>query len=278
MTRRKRISTLWQVPDNLWARLAPLINQFDPPRATGRKREDPRKILDALIFRFRTGCQWNQLPAYLGDDATVHRTFQRWVRLGLCERIWSLLVAECDDLGLVEWDWQAVDGTLGKARGGGDLIGPNPTDRAKNGTKKSLLVDGQGGPLSVVVAPANVNDHLLLEGTIAAVVVERPAPTRRKPQHLCLDAGYDNAPSREVLSEHGYQGHIRSGGEAPPAPGAKKYPARRWVVERTIAWLSKCRGLLIRYEKKAANFLALLMLACALLWYRRLAAADCRGL
>lgn len=274
MTRRKRMSTLWQVPDDLWARLEPLIQEFDPPPRTGRKREDPRQILDALIFRFRTGCQWNQLPRYLGDDSTVQRTFQRGVESGLFEQIWSLLLTECDELGLVEWDWQAADGTLGKARCGGDLIGPNPTDRAKQGTKKSLLVEGQGGPLSVVVAPANVNDHLLLEETIESIVVARPEPTRRRPQHLCLDAGYDNAPSREVVKEYGYQGHIRPGGEEPPTPGARKYPARRWVVERTIAWLSKCRGLLIRYEKKAANFLALLMLACALLWYRRLAADD----
>lgn len=63
MTRKKRISTLWQVPDELWARLEPLINQFDPPRATGRKREDPRKILDALIFRFRTGWRVEPAPA-----------------------------------------------------------------------------------------------------------------------------------------------------------------------------------------------------------------------
>lgn len=273
MARRKRMPTLWQVPDDLRARLEPLIEEFDPPKPTGRPREDPRKILDALIFRFRTGCQWNQLPAYLGDDATVHRTFQRWVESGLFAQLWSQLVSECDELGLVEWDWQAADATLGKARCGGDAVGPNPTDRAKHGTKKSLLVDGQGGPLSVVVAPANVNDHLLLEETIEAIVIARPVPTRRRPQHLCLDAGYDNAPSRAVVKEHGYAGHIRSGGEEPPAPGAKKHPARRWVVERTIAWLSKCRGLLIRYEQKAENFLGLLMLACALLWYRRLTGA-----
>lgn len=170
---------------------------------------------------------------------------------------------------------QAADATLGKARCGGDAVGPNPTDRAKNGTKKSLLVDGQGGPLAIVVAAANVNDHLLLEETFAACVVERPASESGQAEQLCLDAGYDNAPSREVVAASGYQGHIRSGSEVPPTPGAKRYPARRWVVERTIAWLSRCRGLLIRYEKKAANYLGLLRLACALLWYRRLAAADC---
>jgi hypothetical protein len=56
----------------------------------------------------------------------------------------------------------AADGSMGKARNGGDQIGPNPADRAKQRSKKSLLVDGQGGPLAIIVAPANVNDHFLL--------------------------------------------------------------------------------------------------------------------
>ena len=91
-----------------------------------------------------------------------------------------------------------------------------------------MLVDGRGGPLAIVVAPANVNDHLLLAETIAAIVVERPQPTEAEPQHLCLDAGYDNGPSREVVKEHGYRGHIRPArGEKPEPKGGKKHRARR---------------------------------------------------
>lgn len=275
MAHLNRLPTIWELPDDLWERLNDLINEFDPPKPTGRKRANARRILEGIIFRIRTGCQWNRIPKVYGDDATIHRTFQRWVGIQLFELIWSQLVAEGDYLGLVQWEWQAADGCLGKARSGGDQIGPNPTDRAKNGTKKSLLVDGAGGPLAIVVAPANVNDHLLLEETLEAIVVERPTPTRRKPRHLCLDAGYDNAPSREVVREYSYQGHIRPGGAAEtPARQQPQYPARRWVVERTIAWLSKCRGLLVRYEKSSDNYLGLLQFACALLWYRRLPTAE----
>ena len=96
--------------------------------------------------------------------------------------IWSLLAAECDELALINWEWQAADGWLGKARSGGDEIGPNPTDSAKNGTKKSVLTDAAGGPLSMVIAPANVNDHKLLEATIEAMVIERPEPTEQAPR------------------------------------------------------------------------------------------------
>ena len=152
----------------------------------------------------------------------------------------------------------------------GDLVGPNPTDRAKNGVKRSVLVEADGGPLSVVIAGANVPDFKLLEATLDAIVVERPAPTEQAPQHLCLDKGYDNAPARGIIQERSYVPHIRGIGEEKlDDAGEKRYPARRWVVERTLGWLSKCRAILVRYEKKAANYLGLIKVACILLWYRR---------
>jgi putative transposase len=121
-----------------------------------------------------------------------------------------------------------------------------------------------------VVAGANVHDTKLLAATLAAVIVPRPAPTEEAPQHLCLDKAYDNPTGEQAVAEQGYIGHIRRIGEEKFDPNReKKYPARRWVVERTLAWLSKCRAILIRYDKKACNYLGLLKLACALLWYRR---------
>ncbi len=149
-------------------------------------------------------------------------------------------------------------------------MGQNPTDRAKKGVKRSILVEADGGPLSVVVAGANVRDDKLLAATLDAIVVERPEPTDEAPQHLCLDKGYDNGPSREVVRERDYVAHIRRiGEEKKDEAGEKRYPARRWVVERTLAWLSKCRALLVRYDKKERNYLGLIKLACILLWYRR---------
>jgi putative transposase len=270
MNRKNERPTLWEVPDDLWDDISKLIEEIDPAKATGRKREDARRIMDALIFRLRTGCQWNNIPRIYGDDSTIHRTFQHWVQIGLFEKVWALLVKRCDELGQVDWQWQSVDAAMRKARHGGDQIGPNPTDRAKNGTKHSILVEAGGAPLAAIVAPANTNDHKLLDATIKAIVVARPEPTREHPQHLCLDKGYDNATSKAVVRARHYTGHIRHIGEEKlDSKGKKRYPARRWVVERTLAWLSKCRGLLVRYEKKAANYLAQIMFACGLLWYRR---------
>ena len=136
--------------------------------------------------------------------------------------------------------------------------------------KRSLLVEADGGPLSVVIAGANVPDFKLLEQTLEAIVIERPQPTEEAPQHLGLDKGYDKQSAREVVERHNYIPHIRKiGEEKKDAAGEKRYPARRWVVERTLGWLSKCRAILVRYDKKAANYLGLVKVACILLWYRR---------
>jgi putative transposase len=105
-------------------------------------------------------------------------------------------------------------------------------------------------------------------------MVKRPQPTDEKPQHLCLDKGYDNPTGHQAVADHQYIPHIRRIGEEKLDEHAeKRYPARRWVVERTLACprsgRGKCRAILVRYDKKARNYLALVKLACGLLWYRR---------
>jgi putative transposase len=154
----------------------------------------------------------------------------------------------------------------------GDCIGPNPTDRAKNGTKRSLIVDQDGGPLGATIAGANVHDAKLLKDTIQAIVVERPEPTAAGPQNLCLDKGYDNPTGQQAVAVCNYTPHIRRIGEdvAAAKKKSKRHKPRRWVVERTMSWLSKCRAILVRYDKNSYNYLGLIELACALLWFRRL--------
>jgi putative transposase len=141
--------------------------------------------------------------------------------------------------------------------------------------KKSLIVEGDGGPLGVVVAPANVHDCQLLEQTIQAIVVERPRPNSWNMQHLCLDKGYDNPAGWEATRDAGYVPHIariqREGRTAAPRRRSRRrgHRARRWVVERTFSWLNRWRSILTRHARKSANYLAMIQLACALLWYRR---------
>ncbi len=117
--KEKPLPTIWEVPDDLWEKIEPILDEYDPFKATGRKRIDRRAALNAMIFRMRTGCQWNQLPTCFPDDSSVHRTYQKWVSLGIFSLIWALLVKEADELGGVDWEWQAADGALSKARLGG---------------------------------------------------------------------------------------------------------------------------------------------------------------
>ena len=130
-------------------------------------------------------------------------------------------------------------------------------------------MEGDGGPLGVTIAGANVHDAKLLEETIEAVVVDRPDPQKEE-QNLCLDKGYDNPSGRNAAQEAGYVTHIRKIGEEPATPAQKKkHPARRWVVERAGAWLNGCRAILVRWAKKSSNYLGLITVAIILLWYRR---------
>lgn len=115
----KPLPTIWRIPDELWKKIEPILAEHDPPKSTGRSRIDQRGALDAIIFRLRTGCQWNRMPKEFPDDSSVHRTLQRWVELGILDLIWAKLVEECDELGGVEWEWQAADAAMGKARFGG---------------------------------------------------------------------------------------------------------------------------------------------------------------
>ena len=132
-----------------------------------------------------------------------------------------------------------------------------------------MLTDAGGGPVSAVVAPANRHDSLLLQDVLQAVVVEPPADVD---QHLCLDAAFVGESCDATARVFAYEPHVRPIGEERSTKKDKKakHKPRRWVVERTFAWLNRCRGILVRYEKKAANYLGAIQLACALLWFRRL--------
>lgn len=127
-----------------------------------------------------------------------------------------------------------------------------------------MVTEAAGLPVGVVVAGANRNDHLLLAETLAAIVVRRPKPTKVKPQGLCLDKGYDYARTRTTAQRLRLTLHLRTRGEE--AAAKRRHPkakARRWVVERTHSWLNRFRRLLVRWEKKAVNYEAMLHFACA---------------
>jgi len=151
----------------------------------------------------------------------------------------------------------------------GKKCGKNPTDRAKQGVKRSLLVEGKGVPVGLVVAGANRPDYQLVQDTLASVPIRRPKPTQRKPQHLSLDKGYDFLEVWELLEEFGFTAHIAVKGQrAQKLKRHARKKARRWVNERTHSWMNRFRGILIRWSKTPENYLALLHLVCAIITFR----------
>ena len=114
---KKPLPTIWNVPDPLWELIAKVLAVYDPPARTGRKRSGERLAFDGVIYRMRTGCQWNHLPDDFGDSSSVYRAFVRWEKRAIFDILWAILLTKCDDLQGVDWQWQSADGCLGKARG-----------------------------------------------------------------------------------------------------------------------------------------------------------------
>ena len=147
------------------------------------------------------------------------------------------------------------------------MTGPNPTDRDKIGTKSHVLTDQRGIPVSVVITSANTHDMKAATETLDSVIVERPL----KKQNLCLDKGYDFPEIERESTKRRYLPHIRHRGEEKELIKLRYYSAKRWVViERTNSWHNRFRKLLVRYEKKSENYLALVCLACCIIVYRRI--------
>jgi len=172
------------------------------------------------------------------------------------------------------------------------MTGNNPTDRSKLGTKRHILTDKEGIPLSAVISSASTHDIKLVTDVIDSTVIRRRSssssvPTlgkrrrRRKLQHLCLDKAYNSEPEEQELIKRGYILHIpykrNRGekekdvkGETQPSLGHKKHSGKRWVVERTNSWHNRFRKLFTRYEKKVENYLGLVQFSCSIIIYRKI--------
>ncbi len=271
----------WELSDEVWERVRPLIPERPAHPKGGRPAQDDRPMLSAILYVLRTGIQWNALPRELGASTTVYDRFRLWEQQGVFERIWQAGLQEYDELEGIVWEWQSMDGVMTKAPFGGAATGANPTDRGKRGTKRSQLSDGRGMPLALVVDGANRHDMKLTAATLDHIMVERPVPSEEHPQHLCLDAGYDYDAVYEIVRAHHYQPHIRPNhhnrAQAKASPEfeegnsnrleSTKRP-RRWVVERLHSWLNRSRRLLVRWEKLDSTYQAFLHLACGLICFQ----------
>lgn len=269
MATKTTLGTLWSIPDELWTLIAPVLGPEKAAGTVGRPPRPNRQIFDGILYVLRTGCQWHALPRRLyGPASTVHARFSEWVRSGVFSEAWQQVLIYYDRTAGIDWKWQALDGAITKAPLGGDATGPSPVDRGKQGTKRSVLTDRRGAPLSIVVTAANTHDKTIALETLDGIVVERPEKVVYRLHHLSLDKGYDYDDVVAGVLERDYILHGARRGETPVPKTGRKHPARRWVVERTHAWHNRFRRLLVRWEKTLANYLAMVQLASILIIFR----------
>ena len=131
-----------------------------------------------------------------------------------------------------------------------------------------LLVDERGAPLSIIVTGANRHDVTQLASTLDSIVVERPEVRPYHPQNLCADAGFSGAPARGEIESRDYRAHVRPRGEE-KVRRKNGHKPRRWIVEVAHSWFNRFRKLLVRYEKTHQSYLALNMLAAAIICFRK---------
>jgi transposase len=269
----------YEVTDRFWEQAEPLLEPFKRRKSGGSPPLDFRQVMNGILYVLKSGCQWSLLPRCYGSKSAVHEHFQRWVAGGVFTALFRLGAETYEELCGFEWTWQSMDGSLVQAPvrqacdHAAEGLGRNPTDRGRNGSKLHLLVDQNGLPAAVVVVGANVHDSRLVTPTVQAGVIQPPA-TAASPKHLCLDKGYDYARVELEVVGLGYTPHIRRIGEEKYVGAGETHPARRWVVERTFAWLKGFRAIRTRYTGRGSNYLALVQFACALILGRRIAAAS----
>ncbi|WP_186169672.1 IS5 family transposase [Burkholderia gladioli] len=254
------------VDDELWILIEPLLLPPKPRRTKhpGRFPVPNRATLNGILFVLKTGIRWNHLPTQLGfgSGATCWRRLRDWHTAGVWDRLHELLLAKLRAVDQIDFSRAAVDSSSVRAVGAGPKTGPNPTDRARPGSKHHIVTDADGTPLAAILTGANVNDVtqlLPLIDAIPSIRGLRGHPIQR-PRVVYADRGYDSERHRRALRNRGIQPVIAKR-RTEHGSGLGKY---RWVVERTHSWLHSFRRLRTRFERRADIHEAFLKLGCSL--------------
>lgn len=255
--------------DELWQIIEPLLPPPKPRRFRfpGRKPIGNRQALTGILFVLRTGIAWNLLPLELGcgSGMTCLRRLHEWQKAGVWQKLHETLLAKLQQADKLDWSRAVVDSSSVRAIHGGDKTGPNPTDRAKKGSKHHVVSEAHGIPLAVFLTGANANDITQLKSLVLKIppVRGKRGRPRQRPRRVQGDRGYDSEPARQWLRQRGIEPVL-----------AKRYTEHgsglgvyRWVIERTFSWLHQNKRLRIRDDRRSEIQQALLSLASALICF-----------
>ncbi|HET6658738.1 MAG TPA: IS5 family transposase [Rubrobacter sp.] len=253
------------VSDELWKIIEPLLPEEPPKPKGGRPRVDDRAALTGIIFVLKSGIPWEMLPQEMGcgSGVTCWRRLEEWQQAGVWERLHRVLLNRLGEADQIEWERASLDSASIPAKKGAEKTGANPTDKGKAGTKRHIVVDKRGVPLSVMTSAANMHDSMVFEELLDAIEpIKRPrGRPRKRPEKLHADKAYDDKKCARALRKRGIKRRIaRKGVES-----SEKLGRHRWVVERTLAWVAKYRRLTIRYERRDDIHEAFLSLGCSLI-------------
>lgn len=251
----------------LWDQFAALVPDHETyvsthPWGCHRRRIPDRIVFDKLLQVLRFGCSYQGIADSTCSATTLRDRRDEWIRLGLFAQLKQIALDAYDRIVGLLLDDIAVDGCITKAPGGGEVAGPSPVDRRKQGMKRSLLVEGYGVPLGRVLAGANRHDSPLLPPTLDLLEDLGPLPEQIT---VHLDSGYDSGKTRDTLAERGLHGEIARKGEKAPIQATQ-----RWHVERTNAWHNSFNRLQRCYERREAVVEAFFDLADAIITVRSL--------
>jgi transposase len=253
----------------LWVQVAALlpIRQDTHPLGCHRPRIPDRVVFDKLIQVLVFGCGYRRIADQSCSATTLRRRRDEWITLGVADQLHRLALAAYDRIHGLAVEDLAVDGCTTKAPCGGQVAGPSPVDRRKQGLKRSVATDAHGMPLAALPAPANQRDDGLLAATLEAAATVTAAVVGPLPGQVTvhLDAGYDYQPCRQVLADRGMAGQIATRGLSAPIQAG-----RRWPVERTHAWANQYGKLRWCTERRRIVVQFWLLLALALIVVGRL--------
>ena len=257
------------VPDDFWAVISPLLPPEPPKPKGGRPRVPDRLALAGILFVLRTGIQWRDVPAEMGcSGKTCWRQLVAWRTAGVWRALASRAAGATARRGPPRLEQGFARQRIGARQKGGAETGPNPTDRGKAGTKRHLVVDGEGAPLGLTLSGANRHDSRMLAPILDAVppVRGRRGRPRCRPHKLHADKGYDHRRCRRGCRAPGVVPRIARRG----IDSSERLERHRWKVERTLAWFAQFRRLGVRHERRADVHLALTTLAAAVICIRQI--------